>query len=403
MDSLLVKKQDDTKEEGIVKMGNKNDIWLPEGCKNTNDDTASNRKINWGKLSVIVAVIGIFVAIIICDFQNRQHDRELLYKLNGMPDQMKEMSEDIDDMDDSIDELKDRVRELETSAKSAVEGIYEKIAIVQKNDVIATSSSMFKKDEVIARDSEGNVYLAGDCVNEPQLLTYKEDDKEVFFWGQFNENFQWDGHCVTNVYNADGTLYGICESNFEDGKRLDYKSFVCDENDIWIYSDRVCKKDYNVGTNKTYQYHTSKVKNFTETNARVVDLLYVDSYLEKNEMVLLSEYNGNTVDGSYNDVTGKAYYISYYSDETVKTLYQGNFVDGGFNDMTGKAWQIACDRDNQALYQYYSGKFQNDEKVDKDNTDKNIVGLTQEDIEKILKEKGCKLNLEWDEQSLSKE
>lgn len=403
MDSLLVKEQDDTKEEGIIKMENKNGIWLPDGCEKSDNESEVNSKkdkkdkINW-------TVVGIIITILLAEVGWHRDERDRLNSLKGVPTQIEKLDQKIDKLDDKVDELDDRVKYLEIKAMFANEKSSEETsASVKDNGVYKTGASAFEETDVIGTDIDGIECIAGDYVNKPILLTYNEDGREVFFLGQYNEKYQWDGYCVTNAYNADGTLFGICESNFSDGKRLDYKSFVYDENSEWIYSKRICNEGYNSGENKVFEYTCSDIKNFTNTNVRVTDIISVDDYLDKHKMILLSEYQGNTADGKYNDTTGESYYIGYYEDGTVKMVYQGNIVDGKLNDNTGKAWQIACDRDNQALYQYYSGKFQNDEKVDKNNTDKNIVGLTQEDIEKILKEKGCKLNLKWDEQSLSKE
>lgn len=259
---------------------------------------------------------------------------------------------------------------------------------------------MFKSNEIIGTDIDGKDCIAKDYVNQKILVIYQEDGKEIFFLGQYNKNYQWDGFCVYHSYYADGTLHGICESNFDNGKRLDYKSFVNDGKNEWVYSDRICKKENNVGENRVYQYSTDKVKNFTSTNVRSTDIIDVDDYMNKNEMILMSSYTGATVQGKYNDTTGNACYIRYYEDGTIKTLYKGNFVDGKLEDNTGNAWQIACDRNNGALYQFYQGNFSNDQKTDPSSSEMN---LTNERIQKILKDKKCELDLNWDKNLLYKE
>ena len=111
------------------------------------------------------------------------------------------------------------------------------------------------------------------------LLTYNENGKEVYFFGKLNKKFNWDGYCITNTYNNDGTLYGICESNFIDGKRIDYESFYLSSiEDEWIHTKRICKKDGNLGISERYNFQYNKVKNFTNTNVRIYDLLYIKDF-----------------------------------------------------------------------------------------------------------------------------
>ena len=87
-------------------------------------------------------------------------------------------------------------------------------ASIEKKDVNYVTSS-FTDDTCIGVDTKGNVYLAEDLIDETVLLTYNEDDKEIFFLGQYNKEYHWNGYCVTNAYNSDGSLYGIFESNFD--------------------------------------------------------------------------------------------------------------------------------------------------------------------------------------------
>ena len=118
-------------------------------------------------------------------------------------------------------------------------------------------------------------------------------------------------------------------------------------------------------------------------------------------MTLMTEYVGRTVDGVYNDTTGEAYYISYYEDQTVKTLYQGGFTDGKMEDKSGNAWQIASDRDNRVKYLYYCGVFERGTTKNTGGQGKIETALTAGDIQKILKEKDCVLELQWDKQSIT--
>lgn len=98
-----------------------------------------------------------------------------------------------------------------------------KLSIVE-NDVTTVTSGITSATK-IGTDADGKVYMANDLIDTRVILFYKEEDKEVFFLGQYNENYHWDGYCMTNVYNADGSLFGISESNFVDGERRDYTCF----------------------------------------------------------------------------------------------------------------------------------------------------------------------------------
>lgn len=271
-------------------------------------------------------------------------------------------------------------------------------ASIESNDTNLVTSP-FESTTCIGTDTDGNTYVAEDLIGETILLTYTEGDEEVYFLGQYNENYNWDGYCVTNSYYSDGRLMGICESNFDNGKRLDYKSFVKDDAQ-WIYSDRICSDDSNVGMNETYILNYEKVKNFTNTNVRVTDILYVDKFIETNEPSLKELYhgdttdslNGDTVESLYNDDSGNAYYISFFDDGTVKTLYQGNFKDGKFNDNTGNAWYIVKDIDTD--YMYFKGSFENNSPVGQtdDNTE-NPIDLAR--INEIIQGKNFDCELKW--------
>lgn len=413
---MLTRKYIDTKDEGmVIEMGKKRN-------KKVEIEQEDNRKFTRPE---ILAIISISLAVIsiastVCmglfsvNSSNKmmelgwsKEDSDTLKSLEGLPEQIEEIEEtrekDNKAFERRLDEFDCRLTETATIVNMlpiiANNGMAIEIPGVQANPAVATKTSL-SEASVLGETRDGEECLAGDYKNEAVFLTYTENGRDVLFWGMLNENLQWSGYCVTNAYNADGTLYGICESNFDDGNRLDYKSFINDGNGKWIYSERECRDNYNAGINKTFRYSTSRVKDFTQSNVRAVDFLYVDKYLDNNEMVLLWEYRGNTVEGKYNDTTGKANYISYYDDGSVKTLYQGKFVDGLFNDTTGKAWQISCDRDRNAKYQYYQGPFRDGEKLNNYNQKND---LTEKQIKRILNEKKCKITLIWDKQSLALE
>jgi uncharacterized protein YoxC len=293
---------------------------------------------------------------------------EDMYNDEGVEDKLDNLSED-------INELKETLNLLPISASPDLTSSIS----IEPNKVYFTESSL-AATTVIGTDTNGNEYIARDLANEMILLTYQaENDIEVYFLGKFNENYHWDGYCVTNAYYPDGALYGICESNFDDGDRLDFKSFVLSSQDKWLYSDRVCNDDnINTGINKTYTLDYGKKKSFTKENIRVSDILYVDKFLEDTDPVICKYYNGNTSDGKYNDITGNSFEIIYDDAETIKTFYFGNFVDGAFCDSTGEAWEIAYS-DTTNSYYYNKGIFKNNSA-----TEHSTTSISNNQINKII-------------------
>lgn len=80
-----------------------------------------------------------------------------------------------------------------------------------------------------------------------------------------------------------------------------------------------------------------------------------------------------------------------FEDGTVKTLYQGNFVDGKFNDHTGNAWYIVKEKDTK--YMYAKGNFENNTCIENDEAYKNPIDLTR--INEILQDKTLNCELKW--------
>lgn len=266
----------------------------------------------------------------------------------------------------------------------------EDVSIV--NNSISNTTSALNAKMPVGVDSNGNVYIAEDLMGETILLTYEDEGKDVFFLGQYNENYHWDGYCVTNTYNLDGTLYGICESNFDDGKRLDYKTVLCVDKseNKWDYYHRTCNDKINTGVSEEYTMVYDKVKNFTNTNVRIVDILYADKFISEQEKDIIRYYYGNTSKGTYNDDTGNAYLVTYDEvDGKVRTLYVGKFIDGYPNDKSGNAWNIAY-ADEVGYYVHNTGTFTNGH-ADKHSSKE----FTHEEIEKLISKYTFKCELKW--------
>ena len=273
-------------------------------------------------------------------------------------------------------------------------------------------TNTFNSETLIGKDEIGRSCIAKDYINKTILLTYKDkanngENVDVYFLGQYNENYHWNGFCVTNVYYSDGNLNGklheICESNFDDGKRLDFKSIHYNINEKdWLFSDRTIttemdektntEKQINIGVNKHYLFDYNKEKNFTESNVRASDILYVDNFLKSVNPIMTKYYSGNTSDGYFNDDTGNAYRVTYYEDGTVESIYVGKFVDGYPNDDTGNAWKISYS-ENTKGYEYYKGNFDDDNDEYKSNDTPTPISI--DEINKIVSEYNFACELKW--------
>lgn len=344
-------------------------------------------QIAGGILAVLVTIGGVVIGYVKMN-ENINSLRTDVNKLMSDSSEMKEYLYADDGVKDQLGMITEAlnlkiINVTDENVSSSLEG-----ASIEKND-ISYSTSSFSAETCIGTDVNGNVYMADDLIGETILLTYKEDEKEVFFLGQYNENYHWDGYCVTNAYNSDNSLYGICESNFDDGQRVDFKSICITNENEWIYSNRICKKETNTGINIVYTIENKKIKNFTNTNVRINDILYVDDFIENSDTTMIQYYCGNTSQGLFDDDTGNAYTVKYYNDGTVKTLYVGRFSNGTFNDNSGYAWDIAYSQD-YGFYVYNTGNFKNGN-AEKKSTE----SISIEDINKIIAEYDFACELKW--------
>lgn len=394
-------------ESRIIKMPKKNVI------QEENSNNVNNQKISAKAIIEIIGAIFTIVSLLALLFGAYNYVESKFDKLNDKlneclkKDEINNLTTDVSEMREylySDDGVKDQLGEFSdkmdkvtnllniTAIKADVtteEYIKNNVSIVD-ND-ISDSTSSISPDTCIGTDSDGKVYIAKNLIDQTILLTYNEDDKEIYFLGQYNKNYHWNGYCVINTYDADGKLNGINESNFDDGNRLDYESFyLSDKQNEWIYTDRDCKKETNEGISIRYKSNFSKQKNFTATNVRVSDLIYIESMKEYDNKEILSYYMGKTSNGVYNDDSGNAYLVMYNSEGFVSVYYKGNFKNGYFEDEN--AIEIVLDESyNINKYFLYNGGFTRGERI----SDDGIKYITQDEINTILKENGCKDNFTW--------
>ena len=258
---------------------------------------------------------------------------------------------------------------------------------------MAYDSSLIISANMVFVDSDGKKYMSEDLTEETVLLTYEEDGKEVYFLGQYNNNYHWDGYCITNSYNEDGTLDGICESNFEDGVRLDYISlYKPSDSDEFYYGNRIIKNGVNIGVTKHFKFDNSYEKKFTKSNVRITDILKVDDFLKnKDDLIMTEYYNGNTENGGFNDDSGKAYRITFDDYGRVLTLYHGRFKNKNANDDTLSAYSIIYSKENEGYY-YNSNTTFTDGYADVKSTHK----LTPTEMSELVSDiKVDDLDLKW--------
>ena len=315
----------------------------------------------------------------------------------------------LETLNSQYDDLAKRTEKLESN-------IFDVVKIQAYSNVISTIATQFSsiKDENFAVDllftSNTDViavdtltlaeYTVEQLVDEKLLLTYKEDDNDVVFYGQFNENNHWDGNCIINVYNNNRPI-AITEGFYEDGNLHTYKQAFVDTdisgNSKWFISSRVHTKEYNTGKTMQYAYIEQK-KEFEFSDVTTEDIIDVEIFNKSLTSELESFYHGNTSNGQFNDDTGSAYYISYdyLSNENkkyIKTLYVGNFKDGNFHDTTGKAWYITKAADTD--YMYYIGKFEDGHPTEPETKDNFINPISLQQRNEIIKDKKFDCEIKW--------
>lgn len=279
-------------------------------------------------------------------------------------------------------------------------------ATENKSDTNFLSALSVKDNDIIGEDpNTGKKCNAKKLKNKKILLPYMENGKEVYFYGQYNKYYHWDGHCILNIYD-NNKLSVIMDGWYKDGELISYNRITYDtktkkvnkkEKKIKIW--RISKREHNgnVNTGETYTYFKdkNKKKKFTLKNVESKNILSTMDFENWLNRPLEGYYNGNTSDGKYNDETGKAYLIKYFEDGTVRTLYCGNFKGGEFNDHTGNAWYISTEEGADS-YIYFKGGFTNGDPDETDNHKRE--NIENEKIHKLIEDMkfNSPINLRWD-------
>lgn len=291
-------------------------------------------------------------------------DTSINSNLNELDTNIKTINENNNKQDNDIKELRgyvfdllgiiDPIRPTSTGVKVLSITYSEEL-----NEYYLSEKPSWNSNTIIAKGLEtGTEYTASDLANKKILLPYKDGINDIVFYGQFDENNQWDDTCIINVYN-NGFLKLIMEASYKNGELLKYRQVLSgtlsNGEDVWIVSEREHHTEYNYGNSWNYKREENYQIKFDFDEIIATDVLDIDTFVLNIKTDLVSFYHGNTSNGLYNDNTGLAYLVKYANDGTVKTIYSGNFVDGQFEDTTSNAWYIT--RDINTDYMYFKGNF----------------------------------------------
>lgn len=357
-------------------------------------------KANWlnilSILGGIVTIIGIVVGAVYA----------VIVPLTNHTNQITILENDIIEVDNKITNLTDDFKDLSefiyTNNSSSTKDV---IPVVFKENYIP---KMVAKDEEFfldtpnwtndSTDVANNLtkfeisYKVEDLQNNPIITSYTEGNNEIFFYGTYNENNQWIGKCILNVYSGK-KLVSIFEGIYNSDGLFSYKRVSCDDGKVWTISDKIVEGDSSRGEIWEYTKNNDYSQEVELSQFDESQILTVNNFLVELDEQIIKYYSGNTSKGEYNDDNGDAYLVKYTDEGYVDILYVGNFYDGEFHDEEGNSWFISLGDTDKEHYYYYKGRFDKGKKVDK--VSGNWLPLTKKEINSIIKAKIFKCPLKW--------
>lgn len=171
-----------------------------------NDDIGSDNRggVSGDKIiATIVGIVGTIILSVVLAFFPYLDGR--LQRLEDQMDKsMGEIEKEVASMDEAIYKGEDNSSIMAQLAR--LNGVVFPPAVVNsgnqewklsivENDVTTVTSGIASATK-IGTDADGKVYMANDLIDMRVILFYKEEDKEVFFLGQYNENYHWDRYLV---------------------------------------------------------------------------------------------------------------------------------------------------------------------------------------------------------------
>lgn len=355
-------------------------IVLPNGekekktaCKQKTGKVSENWFLKYGSLLIsVLALIGTFTNSFVTYGRYSE-------KVDRYGKDIEEMQKNVSEIQNDIQNVSTQMSALAARADSAerdVNRLYQDVFAYRPTSIFAASiTKTYSGVDVLpqngivtvgattkivySKNIHGREYTPAQLADQPLLLPYTDDGKEVYFYGQVDENGCWDGHCIVNIYK-NNQLNLITDAQYENGKLLVFRQAFPDSlpngDDIWAISDRTMRNGYSEGETWRYFRDGNCTKEFTPDTVSPADILSVDAFKTEYADTVEGCYHGNVSGGSYNDDTGDAYYVQYFRDGTVETLYVGRFVQGNFEDLTGGAWMLGKESET-APYSYYKGIF----------------------------------------------
>ncbi len=414
------------------------------GASNSNNKDSKKRILRDIIIGVITAVAILIIENIISDIHNRtispyimkdqfnelekdieKNIKELSEKLdNKISNEFAGFDERIDKYfianDNKIEDLNERINTIEQALiyKNSAQVLYpisddiiQATTISTEMEYVLSSPTWNSSDIVFINAKNDDTYTADGLVNEKILVTYKIDNKENYFYGQYNKYNQWDGECIINVYE-NNNLTLIMDAIYDNGTLLTYKQankFTTKSGiNVWNISNRTCKDNYSTGENWYYfRGENEYTKQFTFDTVVSENILKIDDFeskLKDDGSWLEGYYCGITQDGHFNDDTSNAFIVKFFEDGTIRTLYAGNFKDGDFCDTSGNAWYIT--KETNTTYMYYKGNFYEGHPTkDRNSNFENYLSMDR--ITDILKENNfdlrdinLKIEIDWGENTL---
>ena len=340
----------------------------------------------FGGLAIVGAIIGSYITTLV-NVGKLQSDigglnQRIEDAIKSTDDRFADADKRIDGIRDDIMSLRTDITAMNESIKGLVNDVGEakgKLSAIAikpegqigdtvlsfsylKNDDVYLSRPSFDKG-IVAVGLDNKEYSAEDLQNQQIIIPYKENGQEVFFQGRFNENNQWDGECLINVYQ-DGIFVIATEAIYDNGKRKEYQQLF-PNGDEWVFSRRVDQTTFNGGDTWKYEKIADGKQTISFDDPDPADMIHPSEVEYESGAALISHYHGNTSEGKYNDESGEAYLIAYYDDGYTRLVYQGKFVNGLQDDDTGEAWQIARDKVIGTNYMLYKGVFKKGKQMQK--------------------------------------
>lgn len=340
--------------------------------KNDKKETKSRKSIKNLRKNVREIVTSVFILIA---------EGVIIWIIHGLPQSVTALETKVSNMETRLGTLEGNYSVLNSNVwstrvenENADEIEEEAMVVIASTDITA---GMFKHDmksgilsdlgeleeeTVIGQNREnGNNETKGSVENRAFITKYTESGEDAFFYGQYNENGQWDGRCIINRYNGSKLTF-IMDAVYNNGELENYSQVFRGKNtrgqEIWYVSKREVDGDENSGETTTYFFFGDYEKDFDIQTISKEDMMSRDKFMLTIPSTIEGYYNGYTSDGRYNDNSEDAYLVKYDTNGNVRYLYKGILEDGYGNDNRNNAdsWALIWGDANDG-YHYHIGKF----------------------------------------------